>query len=344
MLQFLVRRIFFMFIVLFSVSIITFVLMHSIPGGPFTREKQVPEEVLARLNAKYNLDAPLHEQYLDYIADILIPRFEAGGGAATVGQGDYLINIHLPFGESGTDFRWMNFGPSYRAQGSRTVNDIFRDFLPISIQLGLASITVALAVGAPLGILAALRRNTIIDYGAMGIALFGVSVPNLVLGPVLLYVFGVLLAWFPVVWSSEDYPSYARFVLPSLALGLSSSALIARLTRASLLQILDEDFMNTARAKGLHERRVVIVHALRNSLIPVVTILGPLFAILLTGTFVIETIFSIPGMGRYFITSISNRDYPIIMGTTLLFAIFLVVANIIVDITYAWLDPRIRAI
>ncbi len=342
--RFLVRRAGFTVIVLFLVSVITFLLMHAIPGGPFTREKQLPLQVIARLEAKYNLDAPLVQQYIDYMADIIIPRLTAGAAAATFGKGEYLINIRLPLGEHGTYVRWMNFGPSYRGAGARTVNDIIRQNLPVSLQLGLAAMVVAITIGVPLGIFAALRRNTLMDYGSMGVAIVGVSVPAIVLGPVLRYIFGVELRWFPVTWSAEGYSDFARFFLPALALGFSSSALIARLTRASLLQVLDEDYMDTARAKGLPERRVIIIHALRNALIPVVTILGPLFAILLTGTFVIEQIFAIPGLGRYFIVSITNRDYPVIMGTILLFTMFLVVANMLVDITYAWLDPRIRYI
>jgi ABC-type dipeptide/oligopeptide/nickel transport system permease component len=172
----------------------------------------------------------------------------------------------------------------------------------------------------------------------MSIAIFGVSVPVIVLGPIMIWLFAVTLRWFPPTgWGTVE-----QMVMPSVALGLASSALIARLTRASLLQVIREDYIRTARAKGLGERAVIISHALKNSMIPVVTILGPLFAGLTTGTFITEQIFGIPGMGKHFITSIGNRDYPVIMGTTLLYAMFLVVANLAVDITYAWLDPRIR--
>ena len=340
--KYMVRRAGLMLVVLFIVSVIIFVGVRAIPGSPFEREKPLQPQVIERLKEKYNLDAPVHVQYLQYMGDILIPRVMAGDAAATFARGDYLINIRLPLGEHGAYIRWMNFGPSYRGLGSRTVNEIFRDFLPTSVQLGLASVAVALAIGVPMGIIAALRRNTVYDYGAMGVAIFGVSVPAIVLGPILRYVFGVELGWFPVVWSAEGFPAYSRFFLPAMALGFSSSALIARLTRASLLQVLDEDYMDTARAKGLHERRVIIVHALRNSLIPVVTTLGPLLAFLLTGTFVVETIFGIPGLGRYFVTSFTNRDYPVIMGVFMLLALFIVIANMLVDFAYAWLDPRIR--
>jgi ABC-type dipeptide/oligopeptide/nickel transport system permease component len=248
----------------------------------------------------------------------------------------------------------MNFGPSYSSR-SRTVNDIFRDQLPISAQLGVFALTIALIIGLPLGILAALKQNTLWDYLGMSVSILGVSVPVIVMGPILIWIFGVTLKWLPPTgWGakppyllgflpSDMGPDFFKYALmPSFALGFGSSAIIARLTRASLLQVTHEDYIRTARAKGLAERIIITRHALKNSLIPVVTILGPLFAALVTGTFVTELIFGIPGMGKYFVTSISNRDYPVIMGTILLYAIFLVVANLVVDIMYAFLDPRIR--
>jgi len=231
----------------------------------------------------------------------------------------------------------MNFGPSYKSK-SRSVNDVFRENLPISFQLGLNAFLVATALGIPLGVIAALKQNSIVDYAAMAVAIIGVSVPVIVLGPLLIWLFAVNTGWFmPTGWGS-----WRQEVLPSIALGLGSSAIIARLTRASLLQVIREDFIRTARAKGLREQVVVVRHALRNALVPVITIMGPIFAVLVTGTFVTETVFGIPGMGKYFVTSITNRDYPVIMGTILLFAGLIVVANLLVDIMYAWLDPRIR--
>jgi ABC-type dipeptide/oligopeptide/nickel transport system permease component len=248
----------------------------------------------------------------------------------------------------------MNFGPSYKSR-SRTVNDIFREQLPISIQLGILALSVAILIGLPLGILAALKQNTIWDYLGMSVAIFGVSVPVIVSGPLLVWIFGVTLKWFPPTgWGAKPpyflgiFPSpldltfFKHAIMPSVALGLTSSAIIARLTRASLLQVVREDYIRTARAKGLVERAVIVRHAMKNSLIPVVTVLGPMFAALLTGTFVTELIFGIPGMGKYFVTSITNRDYPVIMGTILLYVVFLVMANLLVDILYAFLDPRIR--
>lgn len=332
---FIVRRILWMFVVLFAVSLITFLLMHAVPGGPFDREKPLPPQIIENLNRKYNLEAPLPVQYLSYMSDIITPRITSGRLEPTV-DNEWLINVEL-HAESETYLRWMNFGPSYRAR-NRSVNDIFQEHLPVSFQLGLAALAVASSIGIPLGIVAALNRNSRIDYLSMGVAIMGVSVPVIVTGPVLQYVVGVELRWLPIT----GWGSWQHMVMPAFALGFTYSALLARLTRASLLQVLHEDYIRTARAKGLSERMVVILHALKNSLIPVVTVLGPLFALLVTGTFVAETIFGVPGMGRYFVTSITGRDYPVIMGTILLYALFLVVSNMVVDLVYAWLDPRIR--
>lgn len=330
--RYIVRRLLWMFVVIFFVSIITFTLQHLVPGGPFDRERRLPREIIANIEAKYHLNDPLWKQYVDYMADIMVPRI------TTTDEVPSLLNDSLFKVDIGTTrIRIMNWGPSY-ASRSRTVNDVFREQLPISAQLGVQALIIAVLIGIPLGILSALRQNTWLDYTGMGIAIFGVSVPVIVLGPIMIWIFAVTLRWFPATgWGDLD-----QMVMPSVALGLASSALIARLTRASLLQVIREDYIRTARAKGLGERAVIIGHALKNSMIPVVTILGPLFAGLTTGTFITEQIFGIPGMGKHFITSIGNRDYPVIMGTTLLYAIFLVVANLAVDITYAWLDPRIR--
>ena len=347
--QYIVRRLLYMVVVILVVSIITFGLMHAIPGGPFSREKKLPEETLKVLNERYHLDDPLWKQYVDYIYNVLIPHVTTTPPTTSL-QDDFMVNIEV----GSVWIRWMNFGPSFKSR-SRTVNDIFRDNLPISAQLGVMALMVGVTIGMPLGILAALKQNTILDYFGMGIAIFGVSVPVIVLGPIFVWVFGVSLKWLPPTgWGAKppyflgflptslgwDFFKYA--IMPSIALGMGSSAVIARLTRATLLQTVREDYIRTARSKGLHERLIITRHALKNSLIPVVTILGPLFAALVTGTFVTELIFGIPGMGKYFVTSITNRDYPVIMGTILLYAAFLVVANLVVDLVYAYLDPRIR--
>ena len=292
MARFVVRRLLWLVPVLLFVSLVTFVLLHAVPGGPFDREKVLPAEIIANLNRYYGLDDPLPKQYIDYIGRV-VTRFD--------------------------------FGPSYSSR-SRTVNDIFADHLPVSAQLGLVALLIALGIGVPLGVLAALKQNTFWDYLGMAVAVFGVSVPNIVLGPILIVIFALTLKWLPVAgWGTPE-----KLIMPAIALGMNSSAIIARLTRASMLQVIREDYIRTARAKGLTERMVMMRHAMKNAFIPVATVLGPMFAVLMTGTFVVERMFAIPGMGKYFITSISQRDYPVVMGTILL------------DISYAFLDPRIR--
>jgi len=331
--QYIVRRLLWMILVLFVTSVVTFLLMRLVPGGPFNTERGVPEAVKANLEKRYNMDAPLIEQYFDYIGGVAIPVI-TGPEFKRTAQEDYLINI--PLSDSAA-IRWMNFGPSLTKR-SRTVTSIFHDNLPVSLQLGMAALLVGLSIGVPLGTIAALRANSTVDYVSMGVAILGVSVPAIILGPILQYVFAVQLGWFPVA----GWGTFQHLVLPAFALGFTESALIARLTRASLLQVMREDFIRTARSKGLPERRTIGIHALKNAMIPIVTIIGPLAAALLTGTFVVENIFGIPGMGKFFVTSITNRDYTVIMGTVLLYAGFLVIANLLVDLTYAVLDPRIR--
>ena len=313
MARFIVRRVLWMFPVLLFISMVTFLLVHAVPGGPFDREKKLPAEIMANKAKHYGLDQPLWKQYTDYLGLTRNPSGEFAG----VIEG--------------------NFGPSFSSR-SRTVNDILADHLPVSAQLGLAALLLALVVGIPLGILAALKQNSFWDYLSMTVAIFGVSVPAVVLGPLFILIFALTLGWFPVA----GWGTWGQVAMPAVALGLGSSAIIARLTRASMLQVIREDYIRTARAKGLAERVVIGGHALKNAFIPVATILGPLFAALVTGTFVVEQIFAIPGMGKYFITSIGNRDYPVVMGTALLYAVFLVISNLVVDISYAFLDPRIQ--
>jgi ABC-type dipeptide/oligopeptide/nickel transport system permease component len=349
MTAYIIRRLIYMFVVLFVVAGITFLLMHAVPGGPFDTEKKLPPEIQANKEKYYHLDQPLYKQFATYLSDVIIPKVTKKPPSLKTND-DYLITIKI----KDYWFKWMNFGPSI-ASRSRTVNDIFRDQLPVSFQLGVFAVLIAVLIGTPLGILSALNHNKWPDYFGMGLAIMGVSVPTIVLGPLLVWLFGVSLKWLPPTgWGAKppfvlglfpnhlgwDYFKYA--VLPSFVLGFGSSAVIARLTRASLLQVVGEDYIRTARAKGLTERMIIIGHALKNALIPLVTVLGPMFAALVTGTFVTELVFGIPGLGKYFVTSISNRDYPVIMGTILLYAVFLVLANLAVDIIYAYLDPRIR--
>ncbi len=349
MVNYVIRRFLYMFAVLIVVSFITFGLLRAVPGGPFDREKPLPKATLEQIEHYYRLDRPFLIQYLSYLGNASLPRLTATPPSIDRFE-DYLIQF--PVGSLW--FKWMNFGPSF-ASSSRTVNDIFRQQLPVSFQLGIMAFLIALTIGIPLGIFSALNQNTALDYFGMSIAIFGVSVPTIVLAPMLVWIFGVWLKWLPPTgWGAKPpyflgiFPTdlswnfFKYAVMPSMVLGFGSSAVIARLTRASLLQVIQEDYIRTARAKGLSERLVISKHALKNALIPVVTIIGPMFASLVTGTFVTELVFSIPGIGRYFVTSITNRDSPMVMGTILLFAIFLVIANLVVDILYAYLDPRIR--
>ncbi|HEY53501.1 MAG TPA: ABC transporter permease [Caldilineae bacterium] len=353
MLQFIVRRILWAIPVLLAVTFFTFALVRAIPGGPFdfAGDRSLPPSVVANLEAKYHLSDPLWQQFCSYLIGDTVCRPGDDSGRASKGV---LLG---------------DLGPSFRYRG-RTVNDIIATALPISFQLGMMAMMLGIGIGIPFGVLAALKHNTWIDYSATLVAILGVSVSNVVLGPVLIWFFALKLGWFPVAtWAaeplfsgiadkyiaaSEQIPMWVNIIpkptvdffmhaaLPVFALGTALSATIARMTRGSLLQVIREDYIRTARSKGLRERAVVVRHALKNSLIPVVTILGPMFAGVLTGTFVIELIFAIPGLGRHFVNSIGNRDYPVVLGTTLLYGVAIVIANMLVDITYAWLDPRVR--
>lgn len=305
MIQYIIRRLLQFIPVILAVTIFTFTMVRVIPGGPFDRigDKTLPPEIVANLEAKYDLDKPVWQQYLDYLWNLL----------------------------------HFDLGPSFQYR-TRTVNDIIGESLPVSAQLGVMSVLLSLIIGIPMGCIAALKHNTTIDYVSTFIAILGRSIPSVVLGPVSIWLFALVLGWFPVArWEGPKY-----WVLPVFTLGTAYSAGIARLTRGSLLEVLREDYIRTARAKGLREAVVVARHALKNALIPVITYLGPILAAVLTGTFVVETIFGIPGLGKHFVESVNNRDYPLVMGTALLYALLLVTANLLVDITYAWLDPRIR--
>jgi oligopeptide transport system permease protein len=336
MVTYVIRRILFFIPVLFAVSLFTFVLMRSLPGGPFdfVGDRPLPPVIVANMNAKYHLDWPMWKQFVSYVI----------GDELLGGTGEAQGIIRGDFGAS----------MFYRNQ---SVTGLIRQSFPISAQLGIMATALAIIMGVPLGILAALKQNSWIDYGSTFLAVFFLSVPNLVLAPLLIWIFALQLGWLPVAgWGAQkdfvlgflpnpadwnvEYLQHA--ILPVFALGTASAAGIARLTRGSLLQVVREDYIRTARAKGLRERVVIAVHALKNSLIPVVTILGPLFAGLVTGTFVVEQIFGINGMGKHFIASVGNRDYPLLLGATLIYAVLLVIANLVVDISYAWLDPRIR--
>ncbi|HEY5594660.1 MAG TPA: ABC transporter permease [Nitrospiria bacterium] len=303
MIRFVIRRLAWAIPVLWLVATVTFVLMHLVPGGPFDQEKPLPPEIKANIDAKYHLDEPLATQYLYYLKDLL--------------RGD--------------------FGPSYKYLG-RSVNDIIRDTFPVSMQLGLWAVLISVIVGVGAGIIAAARPRSWMDHAGMFLATAGISLPSFVLGTFLIMLFSYRFHFFPAaLWEGWRYG-----VLPAVTLALLPAAYIARLTRSSMLEVLHKDFIRTARAKGFGERQVLLKHALKNSITPVVSFLGPLTATLVTGSFVVEFIFSVPGMGRYFITAVTNRDYPLIMGVTLIYAVLIVVANIVVDLVYTWIDPRMR--
>ncbi len=343
MTKYIIRRILWFIPVLLTVAAFTFFLVREIPGGPFdfAGDKSIPPQVVANIEAKYHLDWPVHMQFLSYlVGDDVIAAVFGGRYAETKGISKGLIRGDL--------------GPSLRYR-SLTVTDIVGTTLPISTQLGILAMMIGLIIGIPAGIIAALKQNSWLDFSATFTAVLGVSIPNLVLGPILIWVFAVWLRWLPAAtWGAKPpwilgfiprnlgWNFWSHAILPAFALGTGLSAAIARLTRASLLQVIREDYIRTARAKGLAESVVIFRHALKNSMIPVVTIIGPMFAAVVTGSMIIEQIFGINGMGRHFVYSIGNRDYPLVMGVTLVYSVILVIANLVVDITYAWLDPRIR--
>ena len=303
MIHFIARRLVNLVFALFVLATLIFFMVRALPGGPFDREKPLPPEVVKNLEAYYGLDKSLGEQYVAFLAN--------------AARGD--------------------FGPSYASRGD-TVGALILRHLPVSAELGLWALILAVALGIPLGVLAAYYHNTWVDFLATFLAVLGRSIPTIALAPLLILIFAQTLGWLP----TARFDTPAHRVLPTLALGLGMAALIARLARSSMLQVIREDYIRTARAKGLGEFTVVFVHALRNALIPVVTLLGPLLAMVVTGTFIVEVFFAVPGLGRYYITSIGTRDYPVIMGTSLLFGAVIMVMNAVVDILYSWIDPRIR--
>jgi oligopeptide transport system permease protein len=301
--NYLARRILWIIPVLFAVSIITFFLMHAVPGGPWDAEKRLPPSVQARLNAQYGLDKPLYEQYIQW----------AGG------------------------FVTGDLGPSYRSR-DRRVNDIIADGIGVTFQLGIMAFALAVAVGIPLGIFAALGHNRWPDYLSTSISIIGIATPSFVLAILLIVIFSITLGWFPTGgWKGPQY-----WVLPTVALAGFPIAVIARYTRASMLEVTRKDYIRTAQSKGIGGRAVVSRHMIRNALIPVVTILGPTLAFLVTGSFIIETIFSVPGIGRFYVSAISQRDYSLLMAMTILYAFTVAFLNVVVDVLYAYIDPRIR--
>ena len=323
------KRILWMIPVLFIVALITFVLMHSAPGGPWDRDlnaRQVDAGTQKVLNEYYGLDKPLWRQFVAYVAG----DFDKAGK----------FDCGLICGD---------LGPSYRVRG-RTVQDILFDppkaksalysRFGYSMRLALLAVSMAALIGVPVGVFAALRQNSWVDYVSLFVATIGISLPSFVMAIFLIIIFATGLHWVNVV--PKNWDQFRAWILPGAVLGFGTMAYTARLTRTSMLEILRQDYVRTARAKGLHERMVVYRHMMRNAMIPVVTILGPSLAALVTGSFIIETMFSFPGMGRAYVTAISQRDYSMIMGTTLIYVFLISVANLTVDFLYVLIDPRIR--
>jgi oligopeptide transport system permease protein len=316
MMAYAIRRILWLIPVLWAVATITFFLMHAVPGGPFTQEKKLPEAIVLALNRRYNLDEPLWKQYLLYLWNLL-------------------------HGDLGLSFR-----------GDRDVAMLIRNGFFVTAQLGILAFIVAAVFGLGLGVLSALNQNGPLDYVGVFVATVGAALPNFILATFLIVIFAVNLHWFQILgWGGPErmgdvlHPSawdIKKLVLPVVSLSFLPTAYIARVTRASMLEVLRQDYIRTAHAKGLAEQVVIIRHAIKNAMIPVLTLMGPIAAALVTGSFIVENIYSIPGVGRAFVEAVLNRDYGMIMGTTLFYAAIVAVANLLVDLLYAVVDPRVR--
>lgn len=306
---YLLRRMLAIIPTLLAMTLITFLVMHAIPGSPFDPAafggNGLPPEVIAQIEARYGLNQPLPEQYLHFLGGLL--------------RGD--------------------FGESF-ANKSRTVNELLGETFPVSLQLGLQAFFFALVVGIPLGVLAAARRNSPIDRALSLLTMLGIALPNFVISVLLILIFSLALQLLPA--ASVRWNDPRTWLLPTIALGLGPLAIFARYTRAGMLDELSSDYVRTARAKGLHEQSILYRHVLKAALLPVVTVAGPILAAIGTGSFLVETIFSVPGMGRFFVSSIFAKDYPVIMALVVIYGSFLVIANVVVDLLYGVLDPRAR--
>lgn len=300
---FVIRRMTEAFFTVWVIATATFLLLRVLPGGPFDSEKALPPEVLENLNKKYHLNDPLLKQYGDYLWD-------------------------LAHGDLGQSYKYI----------SRGITPIIAESLPNSIQLGMYALIISYLLGIPMGVLAGWKPGSALDFSSMFLAVSGVALPSFLMAPIFILIFAKYLGWLePALW---DGPTY--YILPMIVLGIRPASVIARLTRASVLEVIHSDYIRTARAKGLDQRKILFKHVLRNSLIPVLTLSGPLAAGILTGSFVIEQIFAIPGIAKHLILSVTNRDYPLILGTTLLFSVILIVANLITDLLMVVVDPRVK--
>jgi oligopeptide transport system permease protein len=301
--RFVLRRLLEAAFTLWVIASLTFLLLRALPGGPFDSEKRLPPEVMANLAEKYHLNDPLYKQYLAYMGDLL--------------QGDL-----------GQSYKFINRG----------ITPIIMESLPNSVQLGVYALLIAYLIGIPLGVIAGWKAGTRLDFWSMVLAVSGIALPSFLMAPIFIIIFVKTLGWFePAMW---DGPAY--YVLPMVVLGIRPAAIIARLTRSSVLEVIHSDYIRTAKAKGLDEKTVLFKHVLRNSLIPLLSMSGPIIAGILTGSFVIEMIFAVPGIAKHIVLSVTNRDYPLILGTTLLASALLVIANLIMDLLIAVVDPRVK--
>ncbi|GIO26746.1 ABC transporter permease [Ornithinibacillus bavariensis] len=301
--KYILKRIGYILLSLYLIITATFVLMRLAPGSPFASERRIPPALEQQMNEAYGLNDPIHKQYIEYVVNAFT----------------------------------FDFGPSFKFVGQEVTDIIFRSF-PYSLVLGLEAMFIALGIGVLLGVIAAIRHNKFSDYIAMVIAVLGISVPSFIMASILQYVFAIKLEMFSVA----RMESFADTILPAVALATTPLAFIARLMRSSMLDVLNSDYIKTAKSKGMSQRVVTYKHGLRNAMLPVISYMGPLIASILTGSFIIETIFGIPGLGSEFVTSITNRDYTVIMGTTVFFGILLLFSVLIVDLIYGLIDPRIK--
>jgi len=373
--RFIAQRVLWNVPVLLLITVVTFGMMQLVPGGPFTASssgRPVPPEIKANMEAKYGLDKPAWQQYLSYMSRLVL-HFDFGPSLRRPG---YTVNsiifgpnfmvevlreqLRATFGREASSMTFAKPPNLFDSQALvvKTNRDVvgyisigwgerlaaIRRFLTlapimVSAQVGLVSVVMALVVGVPLGIVSALKQNSWVDYVAMFTSMLGVSIPNFLLGILMILLFALTLEVLPTYGWGNDWK---QVIMPAVTLGTNGMAIIARLTRASMLEVIRADYIRTARAKGLRESVVILRHALKNSLIPVTTVLGPMMAAWLTGSFMVEWVFSIGGIGKYFITAVTDRDYTLIMGTILVYSLAVVVFNLLVDIAYGFIDPRIR--
>lgn len=308
MIKYILKRIFYSFLTLLVLVTLTFFMMRLLPGDPFIGQKAIPETTLKALNEKYGLDKSMWQQLLIYMGNVF--------------RGDLGISIHY----------------------NRPVNDIIKQAFPYSFDLGIRALIFATVMGILLGIVAAVKRGTHWDTMSMLLAIIGVSVPGFIVGSLLQYLFALKLTQWTGIrfFPNTGWDGFASKILPSFALSLSSLATVSRLMRTSMMDVLSQDYIKTAKSKGLSQKNIIWKHAVRNAIMPVITVLGPISAALLTGAFVVENIFSIPGMGKFFVYSIQTQDYTMISGTTLFYGTFLIVANLLVDLAYGFIDPRVK--